>query len=424
MRAILLALALCAMQDPADKVRALVEKLGSEEIAVREQAAAELLKLGAPALPAIRALLGKVKGERRERLQKVAHRIERNDKLAKFLAPGPTVTLKVKDRPAAEVLAEISNQAGVPVEGSKLPAGTVFSLDADRLSLCAAIDELCRRHGKVMYEWTPTGVRIGPGDYRKLQTFDSGPFQFIPGKFEWIGYKGADLDLRFFSFEGTLASAPGRLPPDVRIEFEAIQDDQGNDLGATRPGILHTFGGLEWPTANPGQPRVSRPISMLTNTLPSDKAKKLTKCRGRVRLTFVLDSRRLLTFKDPGPERRFEDDTRRLRIEEWELAGGRLQVRYQYVQDQSEESHEPREPARPIWIAIHDAAGRRLEGEKKSEHSYGLMGAFYVAYCLDGTQVFVLPEGFEIASLDLMEATDTEEILVPFDLGEVPLPVR
>src|SRR5262245_39084381 len=106
-------LLLGAAQDPADKVQALVEKLMSADIAVREAAAAELINLGAPALPAVRAHFDRARGDTRDQLEKIVRRLEIAERIASITAPGPLITLAAKDRPADEVLAEIRKQGGV-----------------------------------------------------------------------------------------------------------------------------------------------------------------------------------------------------------------------------------------------------------------------------------------------------------------------
>src|SRR5687767_12393768 len=108
------------LQDAPDRVGALIGRLQSEEIATREAAVAELARLGPDALPDLQRRLAKCEGEVRARLEAVIRTLEEEKRLWKHLAPGPTVTLKAQDRPAAEVLEAISRQAGVSFEFSDL----------------------------------------------------------------------------------------------------------------------------------------------------------------------------------------------------------------------------------------------------------------------------------------------------------------
>src|SRR5262245_19826791 len=93
-------LLLFAAQDPADKVRALVEKLGSDEIEDRIKAETELKAMGSKALPQLRDLMAKADLDRQLRMRGMIHAIERAEAVAALLRPGPQVTLTVQDRPA------------------------------------------------------------------------------------------------------------------------------------------------------------------------------------------------------------------------------------------------------------------------------------------------------------------------------------
>src|SRR5688572_30642758 len=99
--ALLLCLIPAGPQDPAEKVRALVDQLESDEIAEREGAQTELIKRGTANLPLLRELRSKAEGEKKARLDAIVGRLERDERAANLLGPGPLVTLKVKDRPAA-----------------------------------------------------------------------------------------------------------------------------------------------------------------------------------------------------------------------------------------------------------------------------------------------------------------------------------
>ena len=116
----MLLLALLFLQDPSDKVRALVEKLGSDEIAERQKAAGDLVKLGTPALPALRVHLGKAEGEAKVVLQSIVTKLEREERLYKLLESPPVVTLKVRDAEIETVLevpyAELSRPDALRVE--------------------------------------------------------------------------------------------------------------------------------------------------------------------------------------------------------------------------------------------------------------------------------------------------------------------
>src|SRR5262245_37979367 len=129
LRALAFLLLLLAAQDPSDKIKALVVRLQSEEITVRSEAERELVKLGPGALPKLRELQTKAEGDLKARLKNVVSKIEREERLAKVLAPAPRVTVKAAGRRAAEVFAEIEKQAGIRIDASELSAETTVTAD-------------------------------------------------------------------------------------------------------------------------------------------------------------------------------------------------------------------------------------------------------------------------------------------------------
>ncbi len=76
----LLLLACLGLQD-AD---ALIRGLSSDDIEARESAAAELIKLGAPALAPMKRALAAAEGERKARLQELIVKIEREERRKGF----------------------------------------------------------------------------------------------------------------------------------------------------------------------------------------------------------------------------------------------------------------------------------------------------------------------------------------------------
>ena len=406
---------LLAPQDSADKVRALVEKLGSEEAAEREMATSELIKLGPAALPAIREHLAKAEGEGegKTRLQGVIKALERSAKVAQLTAPGPRVTLKVKDRPAAEVLAEIAKQSGMQVLDVGLPAETRLSLEAEGLSPAAAIDELCRRHGRIMFQWSPSGVRLRPEPYRKVPVFDAGPFRFVVHSLKWSLLRDDGTGCADFpTFQGGLVVPPGRMPPEAAIVIESMEDDAGTVI---KEELVHDPDtNLAW---DGHEPHVFNPLTWIGRPPPAAGAKRLKSCRGHVRLTYVLATRPLATVKCPlaAPTSKSGGDGIGLEVLKWTREGGALELKFALILDATS-SEDDRMPSRKRF-ALHDAQGRWVFGRTAGMSSFELRGRFRTV----GAISFQIPPGFEVASFDFLGPSDEEAVKVPFDLGEVPL---
>ena len=433
----LIGLGLCVLlggaQDPADKVKALVEKLKYGELAVREQAHVDLLKLEPAALPALRGHLAEAEGEFKARLQSIVRKIERDDRVARIMAPGPRITLKVKERPAPEVVAEISRQAGVRVEGGDLPSGALLSLDADRLSLPDAIDEICRRHGGIVAQWSASRVRLVPGPWRKRPVFDAGPYRFIPDGFVWSVGRGGDAYSAQLVLKGVVLGPPGRLPPLARLDLGTVIDEEGEELGDTKHWGL-TVGSLEWPLGQSTDMRFGRLVCRRASKSPSLDASKLVKCRGIVRLSFICGFKRIdrqaarvKTEADWEAERKEKRTYPRsgVTVKRFSRSDRALRIDYWAYHHPADRENPDIPPLGPTWVALHDAAGRRLEGMEVVEDDYLFRLGTHVdrggRQSVEGSVTFNLPEGFEPATVDLMEATEIDEIQIPFDLGEVRL---
>jgi hypothetical protein len=114
--AVLLAAGILAVAQPvpptpaAGEIRALVEKLGSDEFADREAAGRQLEELGAAAVAELRAGCKSENPEVARRAQDILRRVERRLANEKTLAP-TLVELDAKDQPLDKVLAELSKQA-------------------------------------------------------------------------------------------------------------------------------------------------------------------------------------------------------------------------------------------------------------------------------------------------------------------------
>jgi hypothetical protein len=143
MTAASLAIIVLLGQAPVPDPSALVAQLGSRRYAEREAAAQVLERLGGPALPALRLARSSRDLEIRTRASALVVRIE-----GALLTQPTLITLDFQDRPLAEVLRAIGEQAGVklrPVnENDPILATRRITLREPRpLPFWNAIDRLC-----------------------------------------------------------------------------------------------------------------------------------------------------------------------------------------------------------------------------------------------------------------------------------------
>lgn len=142
-------LCLLALLPPAQedaRLQDLVRKLEDDAFDVREQAQSDLVKLGEPALPALRKILEESK-DRAELRLRVAAALREIETLAKSRLVCPDAklaTLKAEAQPLGRVLEELARQYGVTIDASPLDLTAPVTLDLQDAPLMRALDGLCR----------------------------------------------------------------------------------------------------------------------------------------------------------------------------------------------------------------------------------------------------------------------------------------
>ena len=414
-------LVLAAAQDPADKVKALLAKLGSEELLERDEAAAQLAKLGPAAIPAIRSHIPKASDSVGAILKKVVWRIERDERVASLSRPGPRVTLSVREYPVAELLADIAKQTEVPILARRIPAEARITIEFRERPVAAAIDDVCRSNGGLAATWSPTDVIIEPGTPRALPTFDHGPFRF---HFDRIEFKFQDIKKTRTSamLRGGLIGPRGAFPDQVWLDVDSAEDDKGTDLGKqTGPGtsVFTSNSGMSFPLV----PEKDRIFDYLWwHARPAPEATKV-KLKGAVRMVFAVDFRSQAGIKDPtgAPTSKSAGGMTTLEILSWVRREAVLSFTYRMTQAAPSPSWKSGSLERPRQIALEDRQGRRLMGRCLQEMATHRIGVGDPRWEIDGVTEFTIPDGFDYATLDLLEPAETRELNIPFELNEVPL---
>lgn len=143
--------------DPAVSVRSLVRELDAPQKVARDEAERRLIELGPAALGALPELRTNDSAELSVRLNRVRLALLRQ-KAAQSLAAS-RVTLRVKDAPLAEVLAEIERQTGNKLVDYRRQFGQQVddlraTLDLDNVAFWQAIDALNAATGLMTYPFT------------------------------------------------------------------------------------------------------------------------------------------------------------------------------------------------------------------------------------------------------------------------------
>lgn len=152
-------------QEPLDgRVRALVEKLASDDIAVREEAVGHLVELGEPALALIeKAATEAADPETGTRLKVVLERIRRNAIVAKAAPPAKLVTVSAKEVPLRDFLKDVCGQAGILFMCEEAVGDRPVTLEARGEPLLRVVDRACAGHGDVLASVVENRLRVVPG---------------------------------------------------------------------------------------------------------------------------------------------------------------------------------------------------------------------------------------------------------------------
>lgn len=129
--------------EPAPTADELVRRLAAPRFADREAAGRELVRVGEPAVPALRAAQAAGDPEARARAGRLLELIAKQSESARLTA-GKLVKLDFENRPLAEVVAELRKRTGIPIQLEKVaePARTVTLTGGD-VPAWEAVDRLC-----------------------------------------------------------------------------------------------------------------------------------------------------------------------------------------------------------------------------------------------------------------------------------------
>ncbi|HEV3146460.1 MAG TPA: HEAT repeat domain-containing protein, partial [Gemmataceae bacterium] len=158
---------------PADvPVEKLIEQLGNKDYKAREAASKALEAKGEAALDAMRkAAAGANNPEVRRRLDILITNVDRMI----ILAP-KRITLKVKDKPMQEVVAEVAKQSGykMQLQGAQQQ---LVTLDFDKATFWQVMDRICMEAGLVMYQNEGQAIQLYQQDSFSPYNCYQGPFK-------------------------------------------------------------------------------------------------------------------------------------------------------------------------------------------------------------------------------------------------------
>jgi hypothetical protein len=401
-------------QDPAEKVRALVEKLGSEEIADREKAAAEIIKLGPSSLPHLRPWLTGAEGERKALLSAVIRKFERMIKKDDLLR-GPRIMLTPGPRPVAEVFAEIAKQGRLRIDLEGITSDSKVDVALADVPLWKAIDQVCKAHGRIMYTYSAQRIIIEPQPYREPPRLHHEGVLFFLDHF-LLDRAVSDPTPRIL-LKPVVAWPPGSSPLAYRIETEKFQDDLGTDLheGGAKPSWIWLKGPIGETLSSP----------LFYHSFPGklpDAACTFAVWKGTLRLRFPVDLRPAVSIPNPfAAEKPFDaDGDYQLSIGPATLVGTQASFTAMIATPLKDD---PDVDYYNLGLAnllvLRDSKGGMIRGEGQTRPGSGAPRKENGRATRMLEFTFNVPAGTVIASLDLMKLEDLEDVEIPFEFRDI-----
>lgn len=160
---------LVGVQDPAaERVKALVEKLGADDVEEREQASRDLIALGSGALPALEKHLESLgEGEARARVRAVVDRLRRVIKMSEVAPKVRFATVSAKETPLRTLLADLTVQTGVTVECADPVADRPVTIEINAEPVLKAVDRICLARGDLVATMVEGRVKVAAGEPSK-----------------------------------------------------------------------------------------------------------------------------------------------------------------------------------------------------------------------------------------------------------------
>jgi len=412
MRTACLALALLALQDPADKVRALVEKLGSEEIAERDAAFRDLTRMGRAALPEMQRLLASTAGESKARLRRAVERV------TAYGTP-PFISLKAAGRPLREIAADLERQSGIPFRLIGTATDAKVSVAADETIVWKVVEDLCRARGDLMYRFQNDAIEVYPSKFRALPSVDREGLRFFIDRFIWDGApKGGD----HFRQHGALLTPPGARVVWIGVKVDEVTDEQGNNLAKKEEG---GEGRLRWVEPDgfetlPGSKKFVYPLSFhrLNQRAPSAEATKIATCRGTVVVQLAGGERILDGIPEPvgKTSRPAREELPSLGITAWRMQEGWLQVHVAASWDEPSVRFLGHKLSPVVILRLKDGSWMT----PNNWHSQSGVSPNEVRR-VNNILNFELHEGAAVSALELVAPDPVITIEMHFDFRDIPL---
>jgi len=404
-------------QDPADKVRALADKLGSDEIAVREEAARDLARIGVAAVPELRKAAAESAGEKKTLIDRLIQR------LIGFGRPS-WVSIEAKDRPLPEIAGDLERQTGIPIRLVGSATEGRATLSAKDTILWKIVEDVCRARGDLMYRFQDDGIEIYPSKFRALPSVDKDGMRFFIDRFIWTG--GEDKHPGHFREHAALLVPRGTRVVWIGWKIAEVTDDKGNNLAQEPERGGGVIGGPLVPLdpcgykVLPTSRAFFHPFYFhrLNQPPPAADATKFSRIRGTVHVAVAEGLEVLASIPTPlsGPSTPSREGIPSLGIPLWKEEDGHLLLHINAAWNADCERNLWRD-IKPLLI-LYEKGGDWQVSSRWYTHSR--LSPKDVDR-IDNFMNFSWPKGSSAVSLDLVAPHPLAMIEIPFDFRDIPL---
>ncbi len=397
--------------DLEDQVRRLVEQVKVDDLQASDEATRGIIALGEPALPALKAILLKESGDTKLRLEEAVDAINRNIRRQKAMGTPVLVTIRAEARPLAEVLEEVKKQSGQPLAFKDLPEEPV-TVTLDKVPYWEAINTVCKAHGGVMWSVGTTETEITKGPYVERPRVVRGNLLISFQRLTISSNLQLDAQNSYhnMNLQGVVAWTAGSTPGTITLNVERMEDDKETSLVQRDRGVMSIDQGR-----NPDPKAISRPVNQYCYVMPDDAATKLAILKGAVTVRYILATKKLWSLPNPAASvgRSFEVAPYNIALESFNVNGRSVAASVRV--SQAGRRWDSSVVAQDFCLVAKDGKTISMGGYITSRSIGGNTSSS--TFQLNAT----VPDKCEITALELITASDTEEIPIGFEFKDLPI---
>ena len=319
-----------APKPPAEPLDTLVEKLGSRDYKTRVAASRALETYGVEALPTLKkAHAAATNAEARKRLSGIVQNLER----VQILSP-KRLTIKLVNRPLADVIKEINKQTGYPLmnQGGTNPSMTIAMENA---TFWEVMDRVCLLAGMTLYHNEGQGLVLSYNDTFTPCVVYRGPFKVVGNNFNYnktinfgaIPRNPANHKLRSESLTFSFTIHSEFKLPIMSIQqarvLEAVDENGASMILQQNHQNVHV---VEYHSYNGGY-RTFQQAGSLSIAWPNKEARIVKKLRGVVPVTLLAEQKPEIVVDDV------------LKVKAKKFTGGNSELQVDEVKETNNKTH-------------------------------------------------------------------------------------